>query len=152
MDIEDLKTVKKFLKRYKDELSIECTAYDEILSFVKIMIKDQTKDQIVHMDDNVLQVFISDTVDEYFRKNNKMIDPFGCGKELISDERIERRKNIIVKEIKDHMDDCKQINGKIVFSYYLGCCSAFSEEFLSFKYDMLQTYYQAIGADFEGGF
>src|SRR5665647_499810 len=127
MDIDDLKTVKTFLKRYKDELPIGCNAYDELLSFVKTMIKGE--DGCVHMDDDALRSFVSDNVDEYFQKNNKTIDPFKNGNpESVSDEEIEARKRVIVEEIKDHMDD-----GKRIFVHYLGGSCAISPEYWSFK-------------------
>lgn len=151
MDLEDLKIVKRFLKQYEDELPIECEAHSELLIFVKNLIKEQDeKEQIVHMDDD-LRAFISKTVDEYFRVRKKTIDPFYNGNpETISDKAIENRKEVMFKAIKGKMNSGEKLNGKTVFTHYLGGACEISNEYWEFKYDILQAYYTEIGAEFSG--
>jgi hypothetical protein len=147
MDIE-----KRFLKHYEDELPLGCVAYSDLLVFVRNLIKEQNeKKQIVHMDDNALRFFISKIVDEYFQVRNKIIDPFNTGQtESMSDKAIENRKVVMFKEIKGRMDSGEKSHGKTIFTHYLGVAGEISEEYWAFKYDILDAYYTAIGAEFDG--
>lgn len=148
MELSDLLSVKKFLDYYGYKLPIGVIATDDLCAFVDNLIKNDS--ELNHMSDDELSIFVSKEVNGYFKKNNKIIDPFGNGnKEAVSDGSIEHRKQAMINEIKDHRDDYNIVDQKKVFIHYLGGACAVSGEYWGFKYCILNAYYKAIGVEFE---